>query len=1033
MSTFNQTDTNTTHGVVAMCSGSTTSTAYGDTQISTSDAAGTGYETITLVKGTTAIGCAFESKSGQPGITAWAAGTYTVNINVTTANADVFWEHTYVCRCNSSGVNQETIGSTTSQHTSCGTTGTKSMSVTGAATTASATDRLYIVCVFQNTKSTASRTIGYQNSLTVVTPLGNQTATIAAAEALTAAVQAPTVVIGQTVLPDALALTGTLQAPSVTLSSSVSPDALALTGTLQAPTVTVGVSERVRYVNTGSAGGDGTTNELSGTHAAYATLQAALTGEAANLVTDNVYLTIYCEGTTEDEGGSTSIAADVTGFTTNETHTITIKTTAANRHAGKWSETKYRLHAGIVGIKIQNSFVTLDGLQIFAGHRADDNSLHAVSILTAVSTITVKNCLIKLDLANVVTYGTGSYAINCATDATTPRYLWNNIIYDYAKTTNAGIYSPYNTGHTYAYHNTIENCTTGIIAGFEHLIAKNNLVTNCTTGFSGDFDSSSNYNVTTSSTAPGGNSKTSQTITYADADNDDFHTTDTDVQVANCLYADAAIAVTTDIDGVARPSSGNVCAGADEAGGDQTANPDALTLTGTAQAPSVTLSSSVTATVLELTAAAPAPAVTRTESASPVALELTATLPAPGVTLSSSVSPAALELTAAQLAPGISRTETAQPVALELTASVEAPAVTLSSSVSPAALELAGTVQAPAVTRTESASPAALELTAVLPAPAAAYDYALSVAALELALAAPAPLAGAGIAVSPASVDLSIAVEAPAVTLSSSVTPAAVELALAAPAPGVSRTESAQPAALELTAAAQAPAVTRSESAQPGELALVLAAPAPSISAGASSSVFPDALALSGSVQAPAVSRSESAQPAALELTAAAPAPAVSIGASISVFPAALSLAAELAAPLTTYDCAQVVAALSLAATLPTSSVALSMSVSPAAVALVATLPAAVAVTAQTVEPAALELTATLPAITFTGDAEIAPAALALVVALPAAEMGGVGYDEMTRELVAVEVSGADYRAAVDDGAVAAAMVQGTKYKAILS
>ena len=72
------------------------------------------------------------------------------------------------------------------------------------------------------------------------------------------------------------------------------------------------VSNRDRYVNTAStAGGDGTTNGTAGATRAYATLAAAISAEATNLVTADVVLRIYCAGTTAD-----SFDGDFTGYTT---------------------------------------------------------------------------------------------------------------------------------------------------------------------------------------------------------------------------------------------------------------------------------------------------------------------------------------------------------------------------------------------------------------------------------------------------------------------------------------------------------------------------------------------------------------------------------------------------------------------------------------------------------------------------------------------------------------------------------------------
>ena len=84
-------------------------------------------------------------------------------------------------------------------------------------------------------------------------------------------------------------------------------------GNSSAPTP---ASQRIRYVNTASSsGGDGTTNATSGANRAYATLDAALVAESDDLVASNVYLTIFCEGSSADTS-----EPHVTGFTTDASH-----------------------------------------------------------------------------------------------------------------------------------------------------------------------------------------------------------------------------------------------------------------------------------------------------------------------------------------------------------------------------------------------------------------------------------------------------------------------------------------------------------------------------------------------------------------------------------------------------------------------------------------------------------------------------------------------------------------------------------------
>jgi hypothetical protein len=166
-------------------------------------------------------------------------------------------------------------------------------------------------------------------------------------------------------------------------------------------------TERIRYVNTAStAGGDGTTNATAGANRAYATLAAAVSGEAADLVSLNVWLHIYCEGTAIDVS-----SPDVTGYTTSEACRILIECSSANRHSGKWTTAKYRLGNTFSGLNIQEDYVTVQGLQIIAGYLNDDHNHHAISIAAAAKNVTVRDCILRFDMASQALYGGSSVGV----------------------------------------------------------------------------------------------------------------------------------------------------------------------------------------------------------------------------------------------------------------------------------------------------------------------------------------------------------------------------------------------------------------------------------------------------------------------------------------------------------------------------------------------------------------------------------------------------------------------------------------------
>jgi len=112
----------------------------------------------------------FESAAGEPNSTAWESGTWTVRIEITTANMNINAWKAGVCRRNSAGVPQQSLGSAigVGDFTS---TGVKTATVTGAASAgASATDQMGItIAPFHGTAKT--QTFAYKPSQNIDTPV----------------------------------------------------------------------------------------------------------------------------------------------------------------------------------------------------------------------------------------------------------------------------------------------------------------------------------------------------------------------------------------------------------------------------------------------------------------------------------------------------------------------------------------------------------------------------------------------------------------------------------------------------------------------------------------------------------------------------------------------------------------------------------------------------------------------------------------------------------------------------------------------
>ena len=94
----------------------------------------------------------FYSASGIPNATSWPAGNWVVNLSVTTGSTYVAWQDTCIIRVDSSGNALATVGSLTAQNIALSSTGVQSMTISGSAQSASATDRIAVVINLQNTK-----------------------------------------------------------------------------------------------------------------------------------------------------------------------------------------------------------------------------------------------------------------------------------------------------------------------------------------------------------------------------------------------------------------------------------------------------------------------------------------------------------------------------------------------------------------------------------------------------------------------------------------------------------------------------------------------------------------------------------------------------------------------------------------------------------------------------------------------------------------------------------------------------------------
>jgi hypothetical protein len=283
---------------------------------------------------------------------------------------------------------------------------------------------------------------------------------------------------------------------------------------------------------------------------------------------DTVIAVAECRST---EGTADVTAVTIDGWTTASTTYIKIWTDPDDpygRHNGVWDEGKYRLeyittegYENIINIK--ESYTTIDGLQIkltnsyYNGHGFN------------VTEVGIDKIILKNNIIQAVTLGVsrGVYK-NYDGDF----YFYNNIIYGFNYTTSCGIYF---VASIYAYNNTILDCATGIYysgsSGTRILV--NNITQDCDVlcYYSVvDLSEWASNNISSDGTAFGTNSKTTTTVKFLDATNNDFHLDPTDTAARNAgtstqasdAWAQASDAYYDDIDGTARGSAWDI--GADE-------------------------------------------------------------------------------------------------------------------------------------------------------------------------------------------------------------------------------------------------------------------------------------------------------------------------------------------------------------------------------------------------------------------------------------------------------------------------------------
>lgn len=319
---------------------------------------------------------------------------------------------------------------------------------------------------------------------------------------------------------------------------------------------------------------------------AFSSLSAALPSGAggaktllgsSNLTAIDVQLNISCYYDT----GADTTRVTINGWTTDSTRYVRVyapyntltEVNQSQRHEGKWSATKYNLsvNLGSTGdinvILGSDPYIKIEGLQI--SHQGTGGYQGGIfSQSGTVEGLKIDSCIIK----HVGTLGDyqAAYGIGALYDVNIK--IFNTLIYDYKNSndgSNASGINTENMSSAYIYNVTIVDCTAGINRNNSNVIIKNTLVYGhnpSNQAFEGTYNSASDYNATDDDAATGGaHDRISQTFSFADYANDDFHLTSTDTGAKNFGTDQVSeIGFSTDLDSQSR-SGLNWDIGADEA------------------------------------------------------------------------------------------------------------------------------------------------------------------------------------------------------------------------------------------------------------------------------------------------------------------------------------------------------------------------------------------------------------------------------------------------------------------------------------
>lgn len=310
------------------------------------------------------------------------------------------------------------------------------------------------------------------------------------------------------------------------------------------------------YVNTDStSGGDGTTNNTTGTTRAFASASEAEASLQQNLVSAGDTLTINCFGSTAaDTAQLVMLAADWTTGASNWVKWL------GDFNSDRYDTTAYRIsysdtYDGMAETEV--GYLTLERMQFYNTGAITNYSNNMRLYFTSAynnSTFNIEKCLFRQPTTTTTGYHPQIYEAASATGMTWT--IRDTLVYDGHSA--IGIdYPPSNTTVQFI-NNTLQGAYNSgyYIRYCDTVILHNNIVTDIPNGDCydtiGTTTLSTSNNISDDATSPDGASWQNKTITYTDAANDVFTTSDSDVTNQGVGPSSQALVSTLSLEGNTR-------------------------------------------------------------------------------------------------------------------------------------------------------------------------------------------------------------------------------------------------------------------------------------------------------------------------------------------------------------------------------------------------------------------------------------------------------------------------------------------------